>query len=82
MPDWDSGANFAIVGMNVKPNQLHKSNKSDAHIQISAVGGRAGLDKLIADIGVLADLKPAAEARLREVPEFCGGYYAATLSNE
>lgn len=40
---------------------------------------RAALDKLIEEITVLADLTPAAEAGLREVPDMCDGYYAKTL---
>lgn len=40
-------ANFAVVGMNVKPNQLHAANHSDAHIQISAAGGRCALHRCV-----------------------------------
>ena len=74
------GANFAIVDMNVRPNAAEAAHASTAHVQISAPGGRAGLEQVLAAVEELAAATSDADAVVLELADYCGGDYGLTLA--
>lgn len=72
------GANFAIVDMNVRPNAATAAHASTAHVQISASGGRDGLESLLSAVTELAVNTGGAEAGVLEKPDYCTGDYGMT----
>lgn len=72
------GANFAIVDMNVRPNAATAAHASTAHVQISASGGRVGLESLLSAVSEMAASTGGAEAAVVEIPGYCNGDYGMT----
>lgn len=75
------GAMFAIVDMNVRPNAAKAARPSTAHIQISASGGRAGLEQTLSAVENLVKSTSGADATMFEMQDYCGGNYGLTLSS-
>ena len=81
---------FYIAECEVRPNRIapggpaidagaSNANKSSIALQISVAGGREALDALIVRINTLAELLPAADATVSELPfSYCSGDFAAT----
>lgn len=74
------GAMFAIVDMNVRPNAAEAAYASTAHLQISASGGRAGLEQLLSAVEEMVKSTGEADATLFERQDYCGDDYGLTLN--
>jgi alpha-aminoadipic semialdehyde synthase len=75
------GAMFAIVDMNVRPNAAEAACASTAHLQISASGGRAGLEEMLSAVEELVKSTSEADATVLERKDYCGGDYGLTLND-
>ena len=76
---------FDLLEVSVRPNESAGKesmstlrHSSAALLQLTLDGGRASLERVIADLKTLAARMPAAEAEIVELPEHCGGVFDRT----
>ena len=75
----DAGASFAIVDLDVSPNQQNSLSTTTAWLQVSVAGGRDSLVRVLESIEELAASTPQASMTVRENKVYCAGQYGRTL---